>query len=171
MNTTIDRIDDEAGFERLHPNARWTKRLSASIAAVLLFAAPMFAALIVASARFDAAIGSWLPWLPVVALLLGVPIGCWLADRRFARTRFRLDDSGLEIRQGLLWHRQTRVARSRIQHSDINRGPLDRRLGLATLKLYTAGTRLSSLELDGLPAERALQMRDALLDTAGDHAG
>jgi hypothetical protein len=46
---------------------------------------------------------------------------------------------------------------------DINHGPLDRRLGLATLRVYTAGTRLASVTLDGLPEARALQLRDALV--------
>ncbi len=150
-------------FERLHPNARWTRRLSAVLLATLLLAVPALAATVLASARLDVDLGAALPLIPLAAVLLGAPVGWTYANRRFERTRFRLDADGLEIHDGLFWRRQTRVSRRRVQHTDINRGPLDRRLGLATLKIYTAGTRLASIELDGLPAERAVALRDALL--------
>lgn len=161
MNTPAD-----LEFEQLHPNARWTRRLSASIAAVLLLGVPAFAASIVASARFDFDLSHWLPWVPVLALLIGVPLGWTYATARYRRTRFRLDADGLEIHDGLWWRRETRVSRRRVQHTDINRGPLDRRLGLASLKVYTAGTRLASIELDGVDAARAIELRDALLADA-----
>jgi uncharacterized protein len=167
MNT--DALSDTpADFERLHPNARWLRRLSASIGATLLIGVPALALSVLGSARFDYDVGLWIAGVPLVALLLALPLGFWYADRRFERTAFRLDVDGLEIRDGLWWRRATRVARARVQHTDINRGPLDRWLGLATLKVYTAGTRLDAINLGGLPAERAIAMRDALLDGHDD---
>lgn len=165
MNDASTQFEE---MERLHPNARWFKRFANVLGATALVGVPALAGLILASARFDVELGRWLPWLPLAAIAIGLPLGWWIADRRFERTRFRLDATGLEIHQGLFWRRQTRVARTRIQHTDVNRGPLDRRVGLAALKVFTAGTRLSSIELDGLPAERALQLRDALLDGGRD---
>ena len=55
-----------------------------------------------------------------------------------------------------------------MQHIDLNRGPLDRRFGLATLKVYTAGTKLASVSVDGLPEARAAQLRDALVSHDDD---
>ena len=89
--------------------------------------------------------------------------GWRLGNLRYARTGFALDDAGLRIRRGLWWRSETLVPRSRVQHTDINHGPLDRRLGLATLRVYTAGTRLASVALDGLPEARAIALRDALV--------
>jgi uncharacterized protein len=160
--------DPDAGFEALHPNARWLKRLSAAVLATVLLGVPAVAGSILASARFAIDLGVWLLLLPLLVLPLAIALGVAYANRRFARTRFRLDADGLEIRDGVWWRRATRVARSRVQHTDINRGPLDRRLGLATLKVYTAGTRLASIDLDGLPAARAVELRDALLDGHDD---
>ncbi len=90
------------------------------------------------------------------------------ASARFDRTRFRLDDHGLLIERGVFWRSVTRVPRSRVQHTDINRGPLDRYLGLAGLKVYTAGTSMASVGLEGLPAERALELRDELINAEDD---
>lgn len=159
-----DRLaDPPADFERLHPNARWLRRFSAWLGAAVLLGLPAVAVSALGSARFGYDLGGWLLAVPLLAVLAALPLGLWYANRRFERTAFRLDADGLEIRDGLWWRRATRVARARVQHTDINRGPLDRWLGLATLKVYTAGTRLSSIDLHGLPAARAVELRDALL--------
>jgi membrane protein YdbS with pleckstrin-like domain len=51
-----------------------------------------------------------------------------------------------------------------VQHTDIQRGPLDRRLGLAELLIHTAGTQMATVRLPGLTADRASALRDALLE-------
>jgi uncharacterized protein len=156
-----------AAFETLHPNARWTMRLGGVIGAVLPAVAAGVALTLLASSRFDLS----LPQLALVAagaVLLAAVLGWLWADAAFARTRYRLDATGLEIHRGVFWRSETRVPRTRVQHTDVNRGPIDRRLGLASLKVYTAGTRMASVDLDGVAAERALQLRDALLADADD---
>ncbi len=62
------------------------------------------------------------------------------------------------------------IPRVRIQDSDVSQGPLQRRFGVATLKLYTAGSRFTCNELPGLDHDRALDLRDTLLrrDDGGD---
>ena len=75
----------------------------------------------------------------------------------------RLDRHGLEIHRGVWWRSRIRVPRSRVQHTDVHQGPLDRRWGLADLTVFTAGTEAAAIRLPGLPAERALALRDALL--------
>jgi len=55
------------------------------------------------------------------------------------------------------------VPRSRIQHTDVTQGPYERRFGLATLVVYTAGTEHASIPIEGLSHETALAFRDALL--------
>ena len=60
------------------------------------------------------------------------------------------------------------MPRSRVQHLDIERGPIERRFGLATLGVHTAGTRLSALRQGGFRDADAVALRDALLPEAGD---
>jgi membrane protein YdbS with pleckstrin-like domain len=56
-----------------------------------------------------------------------------------------------------------------VQHIDVTQGPIDRRFGLSTLVIYTAGTDHAKVALDGLEHGRALAMREHLLPTgAGD---
>ena len=49
-----------------------------------------------------------------------------------------------------MWQLETRIPISRVQHLDLRRGPLERRAGLATLIVHTAGTRLSAVTVNGL---------------------
>jgi membrane protein YdbS with pleckstrin-like domain len=61
------------------------------------------------------------------------------------------------------------VPRSRVQHLDIERGPIERQYGLATLVVHTAGTRQHAMRIAGLPDADAVALRDALVPEAGRH--
>jgi uncharacterized protein len=62
------------------------------------------------------------------------------------------------------------VPRERVQHTDVERGPLGRRFGLATLVVHTAGHQDSEIRLEGLEHGTALAVRDRLL-ASGSEAG
>ena len=91
----------------------------------------------------------------------------WLAHAwpaaEYRRFRYQLDAWGIVIRSGVVWRNVISVPRSRVQHTDVVQGPLERRYGLATLSIYTAGTEYARVDLPGLPYDRALQIRDHLL--------
>jgi uncharacterized protein len=55
------------------------------------------------------------------------------------------------------------VPRSRVQHTDVSQGPLERKHGLGRLVIFTAGTQHSRVELPGLAHHTALDIRDRLL--------
>ena len=94
--------------------------------------------------------------------VLGAVLGAWRGARRWLRTGWLLDDAGFNVRRGQWWRSETRVPQSRVQHLDVRRGPLQRRLGLSTLVIHTAGTRLSAVSVAGLDEGDAEQLRDAL---------
>lgn len=102
--------------------------------------------------------------LAVFALVGG--LGALLGLARARRTHWLLDARGLQVRRGLVWKHELLVPRSRVQHLDIERGPIERRFGLATLVVHTAGTRLHALRQPGLRDADALALRDALLPEA-----
>lgn len=102
-----------------------------------------------------------LAWPPVFAFLLWFAIGWPSLDYR--HWRYRLDHEGVEIWSGVIWRQAVTVPRSRVQHIDVTQGPLERSYGLATLSVYTAGTRYSKVDLPGLDHGVALGLRDALL--------
>lgn len=119
------------------------------------------------------AFASAIPFAPIsgviaLALLLGVAavgvaVGWYWPAARYRRLTYRIDPIGLTIDDGVWWRRQTSLPRVRIQHSDVSQGPLQRRYGIATLKLYTAGSRYTKVELEGLRHEDALALRDRLV--------
>ena len=106
----------------------------------------------------------WLPLALAGAAAAGTAAAWALGGARHRRTRYRLGDDGLHIRRGIWWRGETVVPRTRVQHLDLERGPLERRLGLATLVVHTAGTRQHAVQLGGLDADRARELRDALID-------
>lgn len=153
-------------WESLHPRAF----LGMCAATLIGFVLPYVPVATIALTAWDSAgLSAMSKLLVFCAGLIAVAIGAWrLARARFARTAFALDAAGLRIRRGVFWRSETLVPRSRVQHTDLNRGPLDRHFGLATLKVYTAGTKFASVALDGLPDARAMELRDALLSEDDD---
>lgn len=107
-------------------------------------------------------------WLWCVALwTIGTIALAWLSHWwpavEYRYTAYRVDGDGIEIRAGVYWQRVMNVPRSRVQHTDVAQGPLERRHGLGRLIIYTAGTEHSRVEVPGLEHRTALEIRDHLL--------
>jgi membrane protein YdbS with pleckstrin-like domain len=83
----------------------------------------------------------------------------------FRRTRWRLDETGLEIHKGVWWRHRIVIPMTRVQHADVSQGPLQRNYGIGTLTVHTAGTSNASVELSGLNYGVAMQIRDAIIRT------
>lgn len=78
-------------------------------------------------------------------------------------TFYKVDAQGLQIRRGVFWRVVINVPRSRVQHTDVAQGPLERTHGLGTLVVYTAGTDHAKVSLHGLDHGTAMSIRDHLL--------
>jgi membrane protein YdbS with pleckstrin-like domain len=104
--------------------------------------------------------------LGLLLLAAGAAFGAWMGVRRWASTAWRLDARGLQVRRGRLFQREVLVPRSRVQHLDLERGPIERRHGLATIVVHTAGSRLQALRQSGLAEADAVALRDALVPDA-----
>jgi membrane protein YdbS with pleckstrin-like domain len=117
------------------------------------------------------------PWHFAISLTLTIGVGgflAWLSHRwpqiAYRHTFYRVDPQGIEIRRGVVWRRTIYVPKSRVQHTDVSQGPLQRRYTLGTLIVYTAGTDHAKVELPGLSHARAMRIRDHLLPSGGDDA-
>ena len=103
------------------------------------------------------------PWLAApLCGVLGAGFGAWLGAKRHRRTLWKLDENGFALQRGRWWQTESRVPTSRVQHLDLKRGPLERALGLATLVVHTAGTRMSAVSVSGLDSDDAERLRDQL---------
>ena len=78
-----------------------------------------------------------------------------LPRRRYRRWAYREGGEELEIRRGMIVRVRTIVPFGRVQHIDVAQGPVQRRFGLATLVLHTAGTQ--SAAPSATPPEPAAQ--------------
>jgi membrane protein YdbS with pleckstrin-like domain len=141
----------------LDPRQLTLLRIRAGIAAALLLAAVAFgdaAWLRQASVPFGLATGA--------AALLLTPLAMLMPPRRYRSWGYRMEEDELHVQHGRWTRVRTVVPFGRVQHIDVTQGPLERRFGLGTLVLHTAGTRSSSVGLPGLAHEEAERMRDLI---------
>jgi membrane protein YdbS with pleckstrin-like domain len=102
--------------------------------------------------------GAWL----VLSALLAWRAQAW-PEIAYRHASYKVDAQGIEIRRGVFWRTITSVPRSRVQHTDVSQGPLERTHELGTLVVYTAGTDHARVDLPGLTHARALRIREHLL--------
>ncbi len=81
---------------------------------------------------------------------------------RYRHWRWRVQPDRVLIQKGVIWRSRSLIPRVRIQHVDTRTSPLQRWLGLASLVIYTAGTRGADAEIPGLAADQAVQLREDL---------
>ncbi len=90
---------------------------------------------------------------------------------RHERLCYLVDEGGLRIRRGVFWRKVIWIPISRVQHTDVSQGPVQRSFGLATLTVHTAGTAGASISLAGLERGIATRLCDHLRpDRATDAA-
>ena len=82
-------------------------------------------------------------------------------QRRYAAWGYLEREDDLLVRRGVLIRRTSVVPYGRMQYVDVTAGPLDRRLGLATVTLHTAAAATDA-SVPGLRAAEAARLRDRL---------
>lgn len=105
-----------------------------------------------------------------IALLLAA-LRVFVAWRRYAVWRFELRDDDLFIERGVFTRVTTVVPYVRVQHVDSRRSPLERTTDLATVVVYTAGSRSSDVAIPGLTPERAEDVQESLRRLAIESEG
>lgn len=106
----------------------------------------------------------WLLVFPAAAVIVLILVAAF-TPRRVRAIGYRLRDDDLLFRRGLMFQRFVAVPYGRMQLVDINRGPLDRALGLAGLRLVTAAAA-SNVTVPGLRTADAEKLRDHLVELA-----
>lgn len=94
--------------------------------------------------------------LAAVFIVIRVPL------RRYGARGYVMGEDRLRVVRGVLFHSDTIVPFGRVQHIDVDQGPLERAYGLATLTLHTAGNHNASVSLPGLADEDARAMRESI---------
>lgn len=86
---------------------------------------------------------------------------CYASDKNKAYAVRELD---ISFRSGVVFVNTVTQPILRIQHVEINKGPIERKLGLATLLLFSAGGSSYTFAIPGLDLAQAEQLRQFILD-------
>lgn len=144
---------DDSALTQLHPNHVKAMRLTA-----VLFSVPFLIGAVVVEWQGLTYAGVFLvPVLLIAAfLIIRIPM------RRYLARGYNLASDRLRVLRGLLFRSDTVVPFGRVQHIDVDQGPVERYYGIATLTLHTAGSHNSSVNLPGLGHDDALAMRETI---------
>lgn len=103
-----------------------------------------------------------LPYIIWSVALLGF-LNTWFnyaSDQAKTYTLRKLD---LHYASGLFFKKVVSQPITRIQHIELKRGPIERKVGLATLQVFSAGGDMHTFQIPGLPMDTAQQLRQFIL--------
>lgn len=107
----------------------------------------------------------WPPlWLAVTVPAIALLLALWrlvLIPRQVRAIGYAERDDDLLVRSGIFFQRTMAVPYGRMQYVDIAVGPVERALGLCSVKLHTASPGTNA-RIPGLPAAEGARLREQL---------
>ena len=98
--------------------------------------------------------------------LLAIPLVIWPLIS-VPRMGYAVRDKDIIYKSGVFRHTVTAIPFNRIQHVEKSSTPLDRRFGIASLQIFTAGGSGGDLKIHGLPVATAESLRVFILEKVG----
>lgn len=157
MTEAADPVTGE--WKRVSGKYVWVQLAGSLVGGVVLAAIAVVAHLVFGAGRWWA-----FPWIVAVVVIIWL-LSTVLTPRRVRSIRYRLREDDLLFRRGIMFRRTVAVPYGRMQLIDINRGPLDRWLGLAELKFVTAAAS-TGVTIPGLVEADSEALRDELVALA-----
>lgn len=148
-------LDDDDELTRLHPNYAHALRVQAVFVSIpALIAALALETAIREQGLLAQGVIAGPVLLIALALIIRIPM------RRYNARGYQMSADRLRVVRGVLFRADTVVPFSRVQHIDVQQGPLERFFGIATLTLHTAGNHNASVSLPGLGEPLARTLRE-----------
>ena len=148
-------------FRRLHPRVRIVWIVEGITAALF------WGGLFLAVDWFWLAKRDWWPLdRGVLAAVIGglaLVVGLIMPWPAYRRWFYAVREHDVLLCHGVFWRVRRSIPRRRIQHVDIDSGPIDRMIGLCELSLHTAGLGGDDGEIQGLTEPEAEALREQLL--------
>lgn len=148
-------VDDDSELTKLHPNYKLLMRVGALIFGLVLVVASVIAEAVL---RENFGVPTGIVMIPAVLFALFFVIR--IPAARYNARGYQISADRLRVVRGVFFHSDTIVPFGRVQHIDVDQGPVERALNIATLTVHTAGTHNASVSLPGLEHELAVQMRE-----------
>ncbi len=150
-------VDDDGELTLLHPNYKLLMRVSAIIFSLVLM---------LVAIPFDFGLQEEVRTPPGLimgpALIVALFLSIRVPTARYNARGFQMGSDRLRVVRGVLWHSDTIVPFGRVQHIDVDQGPIERALDIATMTLHTAGSHNASVRLPGLGHQLATEMREEI---------
>jgi len=152
-------------MEKLHPRVRLVWGVGAAVTA----------AVVAVVVGVGAAVGERVVDVGWVAAGVELPLGISAAVfvlalvhalARYRIWRFEIQEDALYLERGVVTRVDTVVPFVRVQHVDTQRGPVERATGLASVVVYTAGSRGADVTVPGLTPNRAQRLQSELRELA-----
>lgn len=158
VSTIFSDVDDEAELTKLHPNYKLLMRVGAVIAGfvILVVGLSIDGAMQAEEVPVPFGIVTGLATLLALFVIIRIPLA------RYNARGYQISRDRLRVVRGIMWRADTIVPFGRVQHIDVDQGPIERALGLATMTLHTAGSHNASVSLPGLGHELAVEMREEI---------
>ena len=135
--------------------------LRVSLAGYLIAAAVVIIGVLLVSSQANR------PMIPLAiggVLLLLLTFGAGMQVFEVRRLGYQLREHDVSLRSGVINHRVESLPFSRVQHVNINRGPIERALGLATIQVSSAGPNIT---IPGLTDADATRIKALVTERAG----
>ena len=158
-NAPIDAAEiprlDESPFAPLDPAYARVRALSAAISAAVVAVAAL-AGWVALSSRAPIVVGGL-----AIVFVAGIGLAQRLETNHMG---YLVRDHDLSFCSGVISRSVATAPFARVQHVSIDRGPIDRRFGLASLQLRTAGGHIA---IPGLRHDVAERLKQLVTDRAG----
>lgn len=108
----------------------------------------------------------------IIAAVVLILLFAWrfsIVNLAFPKKGYLLREQDVSYRSGLLFYKMTTIPFNRIQHVEVSQGLIEKSIGLATLKVFTAGGSVSDQSIPGLLLDKAHQIETFLLTKVSTH--
>lgn len=111
----------------------------------------------------------WILWAIVGGILLFFAFISIISLLGFKHKAYALREHDMLYKSGLIFRKTIALPFNRIQHSEINQGPIERKFNLARLSIFTAGGHNSDLAIPGLLNEDAQEIKSFIIQKSAKH--
>lgn len=130
-----------------------------------LFATAIIAAIAALLIIFNDAVRNGWWWVLLIAItIVFSAVYFFVQERSFPYRAFAVREKDVIYRKGWILQSTTICPFNRIQNCSVQSGPWERKFGLASLIIYTAGTEGADLRIPGLQQDEAEKLRHFILD-------
>lgn len=78
----------------------------------------------------------------------------------FSKRQYAIRERDITYKSGLFFKKITTVPFSRVQHVEVDEGPISRMYQLASLSVYTAGDSSDDLVIKGITQKKAMEIKE-----------